>query len=308
MMVEAIGQFGPGVTPPTQYQLRGRLLKEEVERIDGLLKPRGEEWKKHGCTVMTDAWTDRKRRSIMNLCINSKGGTMFHSSKDCSNEAHTGEYIFEYVKGCIEDIGEENVVQVVTDNATNNMAASKMLKQIKPSIFWTSCATHSINLMLESISRLPKFKETIQAAKKITIFIYAHHKTLALMRSFTEKRDIVRPGVTRFASSFLTLQSLLEKRDKLTSMFSSSEWRKCIWSKHSKGILAFNTVMSVKFWNGVMMCLNVFGPLVKVLRLVDGDKKPTMGFFAWRVDRSKDRDKCRIETCGEKCCTDIEDH
>lgn len=204
MMVEAIGQFGPGVTPPSQYQLRERLLKEEVERIDGLLKPREEEWKKHGCTVMTDAWTDRKRRSIMNLCINSKGGTMFRSSKDCSSEAHTGEYIFEYVKGCIEFIGEENVVQVLTDNATNNMAASKMLKQIKPSIFWTSCATHSINLLLESIARLPKFKETIQAAKKFTIFIYAHHKTLALMRSFTGKRDIVRPGVTRFASSFLT--------------------------------------------------------------------------------------------------------
>ncbi|VVA92667.1 unnamed protein product [Arabis nemorensis] len=50
MMVEAIGQFGPGVTPPSQYQLLERLLKEEVERINGLLKPREEEWKKHGCT------------------------------------------------------------------------------------------------------------------------------------------------------------------------------------------------------------------------------------------------------------------
>ncbi|CAN6971348.1 unnamed protein product [Brassica rapa subsp. trilocularis] len=124
-MVEAIGKYGPGVTPPSQYQLREPLLKEEVERINGLLKPQEEELKKNGCTIMTDAWTYQKRRSIMNLCINSKGGTMFRSSKDCPDEAHTGAYIFEYVNRCIEEVGEENVVQVVTDNATNNMAAAK---------------------------------------------------------------------------------------------------------------------------------------------------------------------------------------
>ncbi|XP_010445543.1 PREDICTED: uncharacterized protein LOC104728221 [Camelina sativa] len=154
-------------------------------------------------------------------------------------------YIFlSMFKGCIEEIGEENVVQVVTDNAANNMAATRMMKEIKPSIFWTSCATHSIILMLESISKLTKFKGTIQMAKDFTIFIYAHHKTLALMRTFTNRTEIVRPGVTRFASSFLTLQSLLDKRYQLAAMFSS-----------------------------------VFGPLVKLLRLVDGDKKPTMGFL-----------------------------
>ncbi|KAL1220870.1 hypothetical protein V5N11_029846 [Cardamine amara subsp. amara] len=159
----------------------------------------------------------------MNLCVNCKGGTMFRSSKESSDEPHTCAYIFDYVKGCIDDIGEENVVQVVTDNAANNMAATKMLKLIKPNIFWTSCGTHSINLMLESISKLSKFKETIDIAKGFTIFIYAHHKTLALMRTFTKKKDIVRPGVTRFASCFLILQSLLEKREKLVSMFASSE-------------------------------------------------------------------------------------
>ncbi|XP_010485158.1 PREDICTED: uncharacterized protein LOC104763492 [Camelina sativa] len=279
LMAEAIRQFGPRVTPPSQHQLREPLLKEEVDRVHGLLKPQEEEWKKNGCTVMTDAWSDRKRRSIMNLCVNYKGGTMFRSCKDSSDEAHTGGYISEYVKGCIEEIGEENVVQVVTDNAANNMTTARMMKEIKPSIFWTSCETHFINLMLESISKLTRFKGTIQMAKDFTIFIYAHHMILALMRTFTNRTDIVRPGVTRFASSFLTLQSLLDKRDQLAAMFSSGEWRNCKWSKHSKGMKAFNTMMSVKFWNEVIMCLKVFGPLVKLLRLVDGDKKPTMGFL-----------------------------
>lgn len=35
------------------------------------------------------------------------------------------------------------------------------------------------------------------------------------------------------------------------------------------------------------MCLKVFGPLVKVLRLVDGDKKPTMGYLHGELLQAK---------------------
>ena len=56
---------------------------------------------KNWCSIMTDAWIDRKRRSIMNLCVNSSMGTAFLSSKEVSDEAHTSELIFEYVDKCI---------------------------------------------------------------------------------------------------------------------------------------------------------------------------------------------------------------
>ena len=85
----------------------------------------------------------------MNLCVNSKLGTVFLSSKEFSNVAHTSQHIFEYVDSCIENVGPEKVVQVVTDNAANNMGAATLLKEKRPTIFWTSCATHTINLMLE---------------------------------------------------------------------------------------------------------------------------------------------------------------
>ena len=62
--------------------------------------------------------------------------------------------------------------------------------------------------MIGGISKHSNFKGVIDKAKAFTIFIYVHHKTLALMRKFT-KKEIVHPGVTRFATSFLTLKSLL---------------------------------------------------------------------------------------------------
>jgi hypothetical protein len=41
---------------------------------------------------------------------------------------------------------------------------------------------------------------------------------------------------------------------------------------------ATSTMMNPTFWKYVKMCLSVFEPLVKVLRLVDGEVKPTMDF------------------------------
>ncbi|CAI9299539.1 unnamed protein product [Lactuca saligna] len=261
MMVEVIGQYGTGLPTPTRYELSNTILKKEVERTKNLVKKNEEEWKQDGCSIMTDAWFDRKRRSIMNLCVNSKMGTVFLSSKECSDEAHTSQHIYEYVESCIQEVGPEHVVQIVADNATNNMGAAKLLKEKRPKIFWTSCATHTINLMLEGIGGLPRFKKVLDQAKKLTIFIYAHHKTLAMMRKFTNKRDIIRPGVTRFASAYLTLQI--------------------------KGRSSHTLVTGSTFWAGVALCLKVFSPLVKVLRMVDADWKPSMGFVYGEIKKAK---------------------
>ncbi|XP_070678439.1 uncharacterized protein [Malus domestica] len=293
--VEAVGQFGPGFQPPSQYDLREPLLKEEVERVKQSLKKHEEEWALNGCSIMTDAWSDRKRRSIMNLCVNCKEGTIFLSSNECSSEAHTGEYIFEYVDKCIEEVGSQNVVQVVTDNASNNMAAATKMLEKRPHMFWTSCATHTLNLMLQGIGNLPRFKGVIEKAKAFTIFIYAHHKTLALMRKYTKKRDIVRPGVTRFATSFLTLQSLVDKKKDLRIMVASDEWEQCKHSKSTKGKAAYATMVSAQFWNGVSLCLRVFEPLFKVLRLVDRDKKPSMGFLYGELQKARNEIKDALQ-------------
>jgi hypothetical protein len=82
------------------------------------------------------------------------------------------------------------------------------------------------------------------------------------MREFTKKRDIVRPAVTRFASNFLTLQSLYEKRLQLRTMTQCEEWDKFLnlshIKKNNKGVLATSAMTRPNFWNGVRLCLRVF--------------------------------------------------
>jgi hypothetical protein len=130
------------------------LLNEEYARTKSLLQERDAENVKNGCSIMTDAWTDTKRRSIMNLCTNCADGASFISSNEMSDVSHTSEVIFELVDKAIEEIGPDDVV---TDNASNNMGAKKLLQEKRPNIFWTSCETHTINLMLQGIGSQRRF-------------------------------------------------------------------------------------------------------------------------------------------------------
>ena len=107
-----------------------------------LLEERDAEKMKSGCSIMTDAWSDRKRRSIMNLCTNCAEGSSFISSKEMSDVSHTSEVIFELVDKAIEELGPDDVVQVVTDNASINMGAKKTLSGEE--------ATHLLDLWCNS--------------------------------------------------------------------------------------------------------------------------------------------------------------
>jgi hypothetical protein len=147
------------------------------------------------------------------------------------------------------------VVQVVTDNASNNMGAKKLLHVKRPRIFWTSCASHTINLMLQGIGNMPQFKKVIDQAKAFTIFVYGHTRTLECMRYFTEGKEIVRPGVTRFASNYLTLDGIQEKKDQLRKMVVHSRWNSLKDVKSKKGKNATTTILNPSFWKDVKLTL-----------------------------------------------------
>lgn len=78
-------------------------------------------------------------------------------------------------------------------------------------LFWNSCTAHTIDLMLEDIEKLPKYKTVIERARSLAIFLYSHHRTLILMCKYTHKRDLASLDVTRFAIIFLRLRCLVDK-------------------------------------------------------------------------------------------------
>lgn len=109
------------------------------------------------------------------------------------------------------------------------------------------------------------------------------------MKTYTGGREIVRLGVIRFATQFLQLQALLQQKQALKNMFNSEEFRKSKFEKDKKGqtFEARQIVVGNDFWSKTNDILKLFEPLVKVLRLVDGDEKPTMGFIYEAINRAK---------------------
>ena len=61
-----------------------------------------------------------------------------------------------------------NVVQVITDNASNYVLVGKLLEEKHNTIFWTPCAAHCIDLMLDDIGKIDWVKNTVDHAKSIT--------------------------------------------------------------------------------------------------------------------------------------------
>ena len=65
---------------------------------------------------MCDGLSSRTRKPIINFMIYCDRSMMYHSSVDTTNIPKTADYIFSLMDKVVKEVGEENVVQVVTDN------------------------------------------------------------------------------------------------------------------------------------------------------------------------------------------------
>ncbi|CAN1121282.1 hypothetical protein LINPERHAP1_LOCUS5995 [Linum perenne] len=99
----------------------------------------------------------------------------------------------------VEKVGEENVLQIITDNASAYKAAgAKDLEK-----------------------KLPIHKTTIAKGRKITNYFYGRTLLISMLKDFTKGGELIRPALTRFAIAYLTLGCLSEHKGDLMSMFSS---------------------------------------------------------------------------------------
>ncbi|XP_062185719.1 uncharacterized protein LOC133889239 isoform X1 [Phragmites australis] len=245
---------------------------------------------------MLDGWTDRRGHHLINFLVNSLEGTFFLVSIDASSEVHDQVMLADLLEKRISDISVDKVVQVVTDNGANYKAAGKLLMDRFPTLYWTPCAAHCLDLMLEDVGKLKAFNKPISRARHVTTFIYRHGRLLSAMREKTGGKDLVRPAATQFATTFLTLQSLHKHRDALRYLFTSDDWTSCKLAKTEAGKKVYDIVLSREFWNSVEDCLRASLPLIIVLRVVDSDERPAMPEVASLMNYAKERIKAAFCT------------
>ncbi|KAF3682083.1 hypothetical protein FXO37_02537 [Capsicum annuum] len=215
--IEAVGQHGPGMEPPTYHEVRVSQLNKEVKKVDELVEKHKVQWQKYG--------------------------SIFLGSVDASNESTTSTKMYNLFEKTIEDIGPKNIVQVVMDNASENV-------------------------------KVGDFMRVFKKATKVVSYISQRPLLLNLMRKFTKEKNLVKLAKTRFAMTFLTLEAMYKQMKNLRTLIISNEWSTSKFAKEVLGKEVSAILYFAYFWNDVVKVVKVYGPLVSFLRLVDGEKDP----------------------------------
>jgi hypothetical protein len=278
-MVDVIAASGTGVQAPTEKEIMTKYLKSTKEELETYIEGLKRQWPEYGVTIMCDGWTSTRRQQIINFMVYCDGRSIFLKSVDASAYQRDHRYIYKLISDVIKEVGPENVLQVVTDNGTNFKKAGKKLME-KYNIFWTPCAAHCIDLILKDFSKTKLLNRVVGQARSVTTFIYNRTYLLTYMRSQECcGGDLIRPGVTRFATNYIALQSMLDKKSGLKHMFNSEVWYRHQDSDTEWGRRVTAIINSNHFWENAKTVVKVMEPIVKVLRLVDGEKRPTMGYL-----------------------------
>ncbi|KAL0909152.1 hypothetical protein M5K25_019995 [Dendrobium thyrsiflorum] len=146
--------------------------QDELQNTEQSINEIKRTWIDTGVTIMSDGWSDMKSRSLINILVNNPYETVFLRSIEASDEIKNVDFIFNLLDGVVEEIGKQLVVQVVTDNASAYKAAGHLLMEKRKHLYWTPCAAHCIDLILEQLGDLPQHKNALSKSKKITEFIY----------------------------------------------------------------------------------------------------------------------------------------
>ena len=185
-MLRSANKAPAGYSGPSFERVRTTLLDDEVKLIDEQLKPIKDSWIETGVTIVSDGWKDAKNRPLINVLAVSPKGAMFLKAIDCEGKVKDGPFIANILIEAIEQVGARNVVQVITDNAKNCRAAGLLVEERYQHIFWTPCAVHSFNLMLQKIGKsIQWIKEIYAEAEDIQMFITNHHMTQGIFRMFS---------------------------------------------------------------------------------------------------------------------------
>lgn len=287
LMIDAIGKCGPGFTGPSAETLKSTWLERIKTEVSLQSKDIEKEWATTGCTIIVDTWTDNKSRALINFLVSSPSQTFFHKSVDASAYFKNTKCLADLFDSVIQDFGHENVVQIIMDSSFNYTGIANHILQTYGTIFVSPCASQCLNSILEEFSKVDWVNRCILQAQTISKFLYNSSSLLDLMRRFTGGQELIRTGISKPVSSFLSLQSILKQRSRLKHMFNSPEYTTNPYANKPQSISCIAIIEDNDFWRAVEECVAISEPFLRVLREVSGGK-PAVGCIYELMTRAKE--------------------
>ncbi|KAH7420572.1 hypothetical protein KP509_13G012700 [Ceratopteris richardii] len=284
-MVKAIASVGPceGWTGVTYNDMRTKKLDEEIARINKSLEP------------IRDGWV----KGIINILVSCPLGTYFLRAVDAGTRGKkvTGAFIYRHIKAVIEEVGPNNIIQVITDNASNCKSMARKLEEDFPSIVWTPCASHCLDLLMEDIGSLSWVKSILTQALSIVTFINTKVRVLTIYRTYSDL-ELLKPSSTRFAYMWIVLERLVDVQNKIQKTMVSDEFKEWLEAENSESKQEAKTIQRLtlkeEFWAAIKGVVVATLPIYKVLRMTDMEGS-TMGLlYHFMEDAFKEIEKSTI--------------
>ena len=211
---------------------------------------------------------------------------MFLRADNCEGEYKSKEYIAEKLRAIIDEVGRQNVVQIITDNATNCKGVGLLIEAENDHIFWTPCVVHTLNLAMKNICepKLPRtptdedmhvwsqleFINNVKVeATMIKNFIMNHGMRLSMFNEYSHLK-LLSIAETRFASVVCMLKRFVEVKAALQHMVISDKWsiykEDASTAQHVK-----EKILSDVWWGNVEYILRFTSPIYDMIRFADTD-------------------------------------
>lgn len=288
LMIDSIAKCGNVFKGPSPETLKNNWLETIKTEVTLQSKEVEKEWSTTGCTIIVETWTDHKSRTLINFLISSPSSTFFHKSVDASPYFKNTKFLTDLFDSVIQEFGPENIVQIILDNTLNCTSVVNHILQTYGTIFVSPCASQCINAILKEFSKIDWVNRCILQAQVISKFIYNNSSVLEMMKKFTVNEEIIKTGITKYVSHFLSLQSILKQRSRLKHMFNSPEFtNNSIYSSKPQSITCIDILEDNEFWRAVEECVAVSDPFLKVMREVSGGK-PAVGSVYELMTKAKE--------------------
>ncbi|KAK0597064.1 hypothetical protein LWI29_021452 [Acer saccharum] len=298
LMIDAIGKCGPGFIGPSADTLKTMWLDRIKSEVSLQSKDIEKEWGTTGCTIIADTWTDNKSRALINFLVSSPSRTFFLKSVDASSNFKNSKCLADLFDSVIQELGPENVVQIIMDTSFNYTGVANHILQNYGTIFVSPCASQCLDIILEEFSKVDWVNSCIVQAQTISKFIYNNASMLDLMKKFTGGQELIRTGITKSVSNFLSLKSMLKQRSRLKHLFNSPEYSmNASYANKPQAIFENND-----FWRAVEESVAISEPFLKVLREVSGGK-PAVGYIYDLMTRAKESIRTYYIMDENKCKT-----
>ncbi|KAI3448753.1 hypothetical protein Pfo_005418 [Paulownia fortunei] len=172
-------------------------------------------WEEWGCAIMADDWQDQSNRQLINFLV------LVDTSDIVKNTSAICNLFVELVQW----VGPSNIIH---------------LKY--PSITWSPCAAHYLNLILGDIGKM----------------------------------ELVP---THFATTFIALKSILEHQHDLQAFFTSKTFKDSQYFKDKKTSFVVVVVLDTRFWSDCAVIVGIFAPVIHLLCIMDTDRRPSIGYI-----------------------------